>query len=699
MNVYTATPHLSRIVTGGIILSCAAYALAETPTNTVSDGTQSVALTTNWEGTAVTSFTQRGNDTYSVGYFIEDGVTVAEHSLLTDESVAVEALDLAIEANGEAFSAVIAHGEQTDITLTGTMKAWDKGNGNNASDFSGLGALVVASDHAKVTLDSMDIHTEGFVRAAFIVDNYANVLVKDSTIEALGANPLTDAYEGYLNGANINRMISPPWVLGIQGGIRASNMLGTQPTLTVLDSSVTAGNWGVLSIDGSRAPMMNVVDSTLTILTEANGGMTSGNFAYSPDYGTGYGSYAIGGAIQNFYGTTFEGATYATIFTGGTANYASSQGDIALNNAAGAAFMTVAGKNQPSRINTVWGFMSHGDAVLNVLDGTEVNSAEATFLYKSGNVMINFDDALLNPASGIILQMIDNDDRIVGGSMDAFNTEFHEQAGWPSENGNITSQMDIPVAENTGHPCAPPDGPPPGGMPPQGIPPQGAPPEGMPPHGAPPQGAPNGMPPQGPPPGCPPPPGGMPEGMPEGVPPSDATADTAQPSGDTSAVVGPDGLPIDSPQRQFSHSVASVSFSNGTYQGDLFNGTGYYGQAAAPMAVTIGQGATLEGAISLTETRHIDETGAQNTHFTINEYYYLGHVANRNFRNGDAQAAVTVKDGGTWVVKDESLLSSLTLEQGTIVASEGKMLVMTVDGEETALEQGSYQGAIVLSLQ
>lgn len=681
---------------------CCFNVWAQTPENTVTDGDRSAKLTTSWRGKAVVSFSDRGDDDYRVGYFVKDGKILAERSLLGKQDADTNRLDLDLSANGEAFSAVIAHGEQTDLTLTGKIKAWDNSKGDNASDFSGLGALVVASDHAKVTLDGMDIQTKGFVRAAFIVDEQANLLVKNSTITALGANPFVDIYPGYANGANISKMVSPPWVLGIQGGVRTANMLGKQPTMTVLNTKVTAGGWGVLSIDGSQAPVMNVVDSDLRILTEAQGGMSAGNFAYSPRYGTGYGTYAIGGAVQNLYGTTVTGATYATIFTGGAANYAASNGDIVLADASGKALPMVTGKNRASRIDTVWGFMSHGDAVLNVSQGTQVNSAEATFLYKSGNAKIRFDAAKLTPQSGIILQMMDNDDRIVGGEMAAFNTEFNEKAGWPSENGNITAKMDLPKTTAAIR-CQRPDGPPPGGMPPSGMPPSGNPPSGSPPMGNPPAGAP----PAGSSPVGAPPMGNPPSGMPpNGCPPphhtatEDSVAANDSNNGDNSgSMVGSDGLPVNSPHRQPVQNAAEVTFVNGDYRGDLFNGTGYYAQMAVPMHVVIGKGATLSGAISLTETRHVNEKGEQNTHFTINEYYYLGHVANRNFRNGDASAAVTLKDGGVWRVTGQSLLSRLTLTDGKIIADDNKTVVMTIDGKETAIEAGDYQGEIVISLK
>ena len=290
------------------------------PAGTVTDGDMTTDLAVSWVGQA-TSFTGRGDDAYAIGYLVLDGDVVTESSLLAEGDGSVSDLELDITAEGEGFSAVIARGEDTDVTLTGSIVATDDGDGSNASDFSGLGALIVASDGATVTVDSMDLTTEGFVRAAFIADDQADIIVTDSTVTTLGADPLVDIYTDYENNADTARMISPPWVLGIQGGVRAGNMLGQQPSLSVVDSDVTSGSWAVLSTDSSSQPQMTVVDSALTILTEAEGGMTSGDFPYSDDYGSGYGTYLIGNANQDFYGVTFEGMTYAAIFAGGEATY------------------------------------------------------------------------------------------------------------------------------------------------------------------------------------------------------------------------------------------------------------------------------------------------------------------------------------------------------------------------------------------
>jgi Spy/CpxP family protein refolding chaperone len=740
-------------------------------TNTVVSHGKSLELRTTFEGTP-TSYTRRGNDAFSVGYYVKDGAVVEKHSLLADKDGPVSKIDVDVAADGEGFDTVIATGRGTDLTLTGSISASDSGEGKKASDFSGLGAQILAADYAKVKVDSMRIATKGFLRAAFISDNHAQIYVKGTTVTAMGANPLTQAYKGYVNSANQNIMISPPWVLGIQGGVRAGNMLGDRSTMTVVNSKITSGGWAVLSVDAGSSAMMNVVDTTLEILPESQDGMSSGKFPYSGKYGSGYGTYFTGDARENFYGVTFKGLTYAGIFTGGEGTYKSSKGTIELKDAEGKALAPVAGKGKPTVIDAVWAFMNHGSATVNVLDGTVVNAEEAVFLSKTGGATFIVDNAVLNSASGIILQMIDNDDRTVGGSMQAFNTEFKEAAGWPSGSGHVTKKGAASAGGRGG---------PPGGGPPSGGPGMG----GMPritqdqqaaiqamnetsapvaqavtearnalnaaiftdkPDTAeieakaeklataelalaqaraeafaklqaspnklrlpPPQiimvvgasggsmggpggfgGGPGG--PGGPPPG--PPPGGqfggpLPEngGGPPDMPPGGGGPGGPGALGGPGGPGGPGG----------GGSAVKLSLANGSYKGDVFNGSGYYNQSGSPLEVSIGKGATLEGAISLMETRHIDEAGKQNTHFTINEYYYLGHVANRNYRNGTSSIEVSLKDGGEWIVTRESLISKLVVENGTVEEASGAKVVMKIDGKETAIKQGeTYSGNIVV---
>jgi len=564
--------------------------------NTVIDNNThtSYEAKTTVSGSSLTSYTER-SDEYSVGYYIRDGKTVAEKSVLARSDEAISSLDLNLSVNGYGFTPVYATGKDTTLALTGKITTTDSSDGQNASDYSGLGSQIIAANYATINADRLEISTTGFMHDAFIVDEHAQITVTDSTISTLGANPLTQAYSGYQNSAIQTIMISPPWVLGIQGGVRSTNLLGNNSTLSVIDSQITSGGWAILSTDAGSNFVVNVLDSTLAILPEAEGGMSSGNFSYSSQYGSGYGSYLIGDATQNFYGAKIFGTTYGAILTGGTATYQSSNGSITLKNADGETVGTYTGKNQPSSIDSVFGFMSHNNGTIHVLDGTQVNAQDAVFLYKAGDVTFNADNASLNSHSGVILQMMDNDDATVGAQNGnggpVFNTTFSEKAGWPSENGSVSAA------------------------------------------------------------------GGR-------------------------------------------SNTVNLNLTNGAYTGNVYNGTGYYGQSGDALNVNLGKGANLQGAISLTETRHINEKGEQNTSFTIAQYYYLGHVENRAYNNQSSTLSVTLSDGATWSVTGSNYLTSLTINNGTIQAADGKQVVMTVDGVATPIESGkTYTGSIVIAVK
>ena len=421
-------------------------------------------LETTFSG-SLTTYTGRSDD-YSIGYYISDGTAVSANSLFSESDEDVSSLDLNLTSNGTGFTPVYATGENTTLSLTGSIASSDTGDGTYATDFTGLGSQIVAANYAQVDVDQMDIYTVGFMRDAFVADNHAQITVSDSTITTMGANPLTQTYSGFENNANQNTMISPPWVLGIQGGVRSANVLGDNATLSVINSEISSGGWAVLSTDAGSNSVVNVLDSSLAILPASEGGMSSGNFSYSSQYGSGYGSYLIGDSTQNFYGVAISGTTYGAILTGGSATYQSSNGSITLGNADGETIGSYTGKNQISTINSVFGFMSHNNGTISVLDGTEVNSEEAVFLYKAGDVTFNADNASLNSNSGVILQMIDNDDSTVGvQSSDSgivFNTTFSEEAGWPSENGGVT----VSVGQSGNQAGEPPSGEP--GIPPSG---------------------------------------------------------------------------------------------------------------------------------------------------------------------------------------------------------------------------------------
>ena len=259
--------------------------------------------------------------------FIEFDETGAAAIQLDDETV-----------TGEAFTSVYAHGAAADVTVSGKLTLLDDSEGQNASDFSGQGSATVAYDGAKLTLKDLEYYSEGFERGVTVVSENSTVTIEDSDITVMGNNPLTNAYEGYHSSADQSYMISPPWCLGLYGGGRILNMIGTTPKLIIKDSVLTGGKtWGLLSTDSGTNMTIVVVDSELNSLPESKGGMDSGwrIFGYDEDaYGSAYGAYYIGDPTQYYYGAQFNGVTYAAIITGAEKGvYASSNGTIEMTDA------------------------------------------------------------------------------------------------------------------------------------------------------------------------------------------------------------------------------------------------------------------------------------------------------------------------------------------------------------------------------
>ena len=545
-------------------------------------------------------------------------------------------VDLTLDdtVTGPAFTAVYASGEMAEANITGTLVLIDDTAGEKGSDFNGQGAAFSVNDGATMNISDSTLYTKGFVRTGIIVSQNGVATVKDSTWTTMGANPLTEAYEGYVNSPNTRIMLSPPWVLGIMGGIRTVNMLGSNPTLNVIDSDFTTGGWALLSTDGGSNHRINVVDTVLTVLPESKGGMDSGwrILGYDKDsYGNGYGSYYIGNPTQNYYGATIDGVTYAAIITGANAgHYASSNGAIDLYDANDNYLETVQGAGQPTVINGVFGFMMHNSIAdgIYVEDGTVVNTEDAIVIYKAANGSFFFDNAQLNSKNGVLFQMIDNDDDSRIGL-----TSMVEGFGRTYDESKIGAGIGFP-----------------------GI-----------------------------------------------------TYDY------TSGTGGND---------------VNLTYTNGAYNGNIYNGTGYYNQNGDNLNLTVGEGALLNGAVALTSTikgvpysasamegiayygdditytlldaegNVTDESNAAFIQFNVYamaQYFLQGHVQNLIHYNGASTIAVTVENGGVWVVSDESLITSLTVAADAVVYGD---LVENADGTVTltpsanVVAAGTYGGTI-----
>ncbi|MFE2603544.1 hypothetical protein ACFXDI_09365 [Streptomyces mirabilis] len=306
------------------------------------------------------------------------------------------ARNVAITSTGECFDGVfVKNGTYTlkspAISLTG----------NGRCDFAGYGAAVVGTGSATtLVVDGARITNKGVVRTTVVADDGANVIVKNSRLRARNGTLPAD----YRATVETPYMESVPWMLGLDGNVRATNLIGAGTKATYINSTVQSETWGALSVEGGSGLQLTAINSSVG---------NTGTY--------GYGTYAIGDATVRVLGSQFDVGSYATICAGPAASihYGDSTREAvaALNSSLGLGLTKAELAAVPARITVVnsghFGFMFFGAGTLKLDGGTVITSAQTTFLNKGQQTSITVDGsdgAQLNPGNGIILQMIESDD-------------------------------------------------------------------------------------------------------------------------------------------------------------------------------------------------------------------------------------------------------------------------------------------------
>ena len=492
-------------------------------------------------------------------------------------------------------------------------------DGSDTCDFSGRGsAIAVYGPEASVTIEDSTIHTAGVATMPVFADDGATVTIRNSTLQSDGGTLSAD----YMNTPDQALMVAPPWILGIMGTSRCTNMMGDNTTTNVIDSVTSAGAWAVLSTDAGSDMVLNVYNSSLTLNNadesaaaplQAEGGQISQTLdnPYTVNYGSGYGTYAIGNAVETFAGATINVGTYATIFTGGRATYTALEAGetYELKNSAGETTATyTATEDKATEIHSdTFGFMAHqGSNAIALEKGTVVDSGYATFLVKSGSsnetLTATVDDATITNG-GVLIQVMDNDDTTNGGMMDADdpgNTNGGSQNFKPYHTEDAGFNTDAASAGSTAQTFTFTNG--------------------------------------------------------------DYTGNIYNASGSDSL----EGTTLNvtfGESADYSGAIACTSAIHVTYEGSV--------------AVKHNGGTAFDDA---------DEAATfaaqyQNTAFTIEEYWSIGQVANLVNDNGANAVHVTLTDDAVWTVTDTSLIASLTLE-GSARVIVPESVTLTVGGVE-----------------
>jgi hypothetical protein len=530
-----------------------------------------------------------------------------------------------IKSEGRNFNGILVTGGSWTIK---DAKLDFEGNGDN--DFAGFGAGIMSDGKGTtLILDGAKVSTHGAVRTTVIANNGSNLIVKNSEISSVTGVLPSD----YISNVTPGEMKDAPWMLGISGNVRATNLLGDNTTATYINSKLASDGWGVLSIDSSQNTFLTTINGQVDLTGK-----------------DGYGSYSIGNATNQFYGTTMNVPTHGLIITGGHGYFgASTPEQVAKLNADLKLQLSpeelASIKTQQTTVNSKrFGLMIWGDSEVKVTDGTVFNTGENFILNKAAQMNLTVDGskgAQLNAKNGVLFQAIDSDDPgpvTVDGVMvnrgvytdptsapdkvkdwDLAAKHKDDMVGVFS---NIDLKGDFYNAVSKVQSMGPMAG-------------MGGPGGGDAAGGA---GAPGGA------------PGGDAAGGPGGAAPGGAAAG------------GPGGPGGGAPSASGKNLVLTFEKSK------------------------------IAGVITASQAKH-----KQNP-IDYKSYEMLGEVTNTPgpaINNG----VVVTLTGSTWTVTGNSYLTGLTLDKtSSVVAPAGQKVTMTVDGKVKAIKRGIYKGAIVVQV-
>ncbi len=316
-----------------------------------------------------------------------------------------------VTSNGSHFNGIYLTGNTKYSINKSTLKAV----GDGGDDFSGWGAAVMADGTTSVDINDTYIDTAGTIRTAVWVGDQSKTTVNNSVIYA---QETKDDYQTYSN-LVASMMKRVPFALGMEGTIRATNVLGAGQAI-YNDSMIVSTGWGALSTDSGTAYSktgtyaLTVKDSVSGIGTvevaqaakkytatkEVNGvtyGFTVG--------GSGYVTYADSGVWNKYSNVKFYSPDYVQILASGEASseyensYMYSDRIAFMTQQAGGGTLTL----KDSTVDTTDALMQIKSGAANtgyshlVVDGTKVNFADG-------------EDASKRTEDGILVELVESDD-------------------------------------------------------------------------------------------------------------------------------------------------------------------------------------------------------------------------------------------------------------------------------------------------
>ena len=309
---------------------------------------------------------------YRAAIYVDGGAYVPEKSVAAavagGEVAKTYATDVAITSVGENFNGIFARGDSTYTVRNPRIDF----TGNGGNDFAGYGAAIMSSGNADLTVQGAEIITRGAVRTAVFVGGDSTMHVNDSYIEVHNGTLPADYEFSVMPG----EMKEVPWMLGIIGNVRATNLAGNG-TAYYNNTHIKAQGWGCLSTDDVKDNPRLYATKCLIETVES-----------------GYGAFTLGSNISTFSECTFNVA------------------DMALISQDGDGVFTDGTVVNSGRFGVMY-FGSTGD--LTIDSDCVFNTKSTALQIKGSNSNILVDNAQLNPENGIILQMMANDDPYMAG--------------------------------------------------------------------------------------------------------------------------------------------------------------------------------------------------------------------------------------------------------------------------------------------
>lgn len=324
--------------------------------------TEDIAIEYNDHGSMRTYHIRTAIDVENGRYQSKKSVSAA---VVDGKVTDTAAENVSITSVGENFNAVVVGGDAGSSYTINDPEIRLTGNGGN--DFAGSGVAILSQGKVNVTVNNASIINHGVIRAAVVVKGDSTMHVNDSYIE-VNNGVLPEKIVG---------MMQVPWVLGLTGNVRATNLI-ENGTAYYNNTHLKAQAWGVLSTDAVDVGRLYATGCTIETVE------------------SGYGAYSIGDCIDTFSGCTFNVTDYGLIMA--------SQGDGVFTDG------TVVNSGR-------FGVMMHSGSggTLTIDRGSVFNTKSTVIQVKGRGADISVDNAELNSESGVILQAMINDDPHAGG--------------------------------------------------------------------------------------------------------------------------------------------------------------------------------------------------------------------------------------------------------------------------------------------